>query len=450
MSINEINQDQPASTVYAQPDYYASHLARINEQREVVSADDICNVHGVVLVRKGARIDSRAAAQLLRHRLTKPLDQQITIAGELKAQQLQARAGTLFEKYDDLRTMHEALGADHLWRVLTQDTELPTLLMQKLTVLEHDMPEEFERTIFSAWLSALIARELGMESSTVQSAFLAGLGRDVGLLHIDPDIVNKTGALRAEEWRAIQSHVVIGKLFMEGMPGVRLEVAQAILEHHERCDGAGYPTGKSERELGVLGQIVGLADSMQAIRIKQFQPAGRNLYDALPYLRLNAYTHSYAVFRAMDSLIKRADLRPSGVNPYGDFDLLVMRLQGRGKALQRIVTELDAIHQELTEVADTERAEDLLKSLDHARAMMDSSGLVRDELFEWMDGLKVDKDAHALGELSEIDLMLNELRWQLRHLLHAFDDFCDKEREHETGVCALVKLSMEKLVEQLA
>lgn len=447
--MNSIAPEQEAVTSEEDGDFYASRLAGLNEDREVVSADDICNVHGVVLVRKGARIDSRVAGQILRHKLIKPLEEQVTITGQLNAGGVADSAGRLFGKYPDMSAMHEALDGDRLWRSLTLDADLPPILLQKLTVLEHEMPADYEKSIFSAWLSGLLARELGLEPERIQSAFLAGLGHDLGLLHIDPAILGKQEALSAPEWRAIQSHVVVGQIMMQNMPGVSEEVAQAILEHHERCDGTGYPTGKAERRLGLLGQVVGLADSLQAIRMKQFEGAGRNMMDTLPCLRINAYTYSYPVYRAMDNLLKRAGLQASGVNPYGDFSSLVGRLEARGRALQRIAAELEELEEELARTSTSARGQDLLRSLDHTRTMIITSGLVREELLTWLGGLKGDRDQHALGELSDIDLMLNELRWQLKHLLHAFNAFYDKSCAADEGVCVLVKQAMGRLLDNI-
>ncbi len=431
-------------------DFYASRLAGLNEDREVVSAADIRNVHGVVLVRKGARIDTRVANQILRHKLIKPLEEQVTIADGINAGGLGDSAARLFEKYPDLRTMHKTLDGEPLWQELTGHAHLPPILLQKLTVLEHEMPADFEKSIFSAWLAALLARELGLDTERVHSAFLAGLGHDLGLLHIDPAILSKRGPLSAPEWRAIQSHVVVGQLMMQNMPGVPEEVAHAILEHHERCDGTGYPTGKAERNLGLLGQVVGLADSLQAIRMKQFEGVGRNMMDALPCLRINAYTYSYPIYRAMDALLKRAGLQPSEINPYGDFSALVCRLEARGRALQCIAAELDGLSDELEPVSATARGQDLLRSLEHTRAMIITSGVVREELLTWLSGLKAEKDQHALGELSDIDLMLNELRWQIKNLLHAFNAFYEKSCAADEGVCGLVKQAMGRLLDTIS
>lgn len=432
-------------------DHYSTRLAAVNEDHDVVSSEDICNKHGTILVKNGVRIDKNMAERILRHKLVKPLDQSVSVANELDGGRLADATELLFNKYNDLHCVHDATNFDGLWRQLTERMPLPPVLKQKLTVLRHQMPSEYEKCLFTGWLSALVARDMFLPERQIVSAFFAGLGHDLGLLHIDPEILNKIGPLTATEWRAIQSHVVVGKMMMESISGVDADVPKAILEHHERCDGTGYPQGKAGQNLESLGLVVGLADSLQAIRVKQFQPVGRNLFDAMPYLYMNAHTYSYPVFRAISSIIKRSGLSASKVNPYGNNGELLEQLRGRGQALHSIVEEIDTLVDEIENVSRTRRGQDLLKSLHRVRSMITSSGVVRPELLSWLSGLDgsaLEKDAAA--ELIEIDLMLNELRWQLKNLLNAFNVFYEQECETAEAACQPIKQAMARLIDNLA
>jgi hypothetical protein len=197
--------------------------------------------------------------------------------------------------------------------------------------------------------------------------------------------------------------------------------------------------------------VVGLADSLQAIRVKQFQPVGRNLFDAMPYLYMNAYTYSYPVFRAISSILKRSGLSASKINPCGNDGELLEQLRGRGQALHNIVEEIDTLVNELEVVSRTRRGQDLLKSLHRVRSMITSSGMVRPELLGWLSGLdgsKLEKD--TIAELIEIDLMLNELRWQLKNLLNAFNVFYEQECESGEAACQPIKQAMARLIDNLA
>jgi len=430
-------------------DFYATRLAGLNENHAVVTTDDIVNAKGIVLVRKGARIDSSVAERILRHKLIKPLDQQIAVADGLDGMRLAERFIQLHAKYPDLDRLHPELGSANLCQVLAKDSRYHSLLWQKLTVLEYEMPAEFEKGLFCAGVAALLARELKLSRQDIEAAFLAGLMHDVGLLHVSPEILNKTGELTSPEWRAIQSHVVTGRMLLENMPGAPATAARAVLEHHERCDGTGYPVGHGEDRLCLLGQVVAIADSVQAIRVRQFEKLGRNLYDTLPYLNLNAYTYFYAVFQAMVSILKRSGLTATIADPYGGVAAMAQRLHKRGQQLQEAVGHLQAMVEKLEAVPNRGgRGQHLLRSARHVQTMMVSSGLVRDELLGWLEALEAAPDDTALAELNEIDLMQNELRWQVRNLLRAFGEFYDLEcADDRCGALAVLAERLQSCLE---
>lgn len=409
-------------------DFYAARLAGVNQDHVVVSTADIVNANGVILVKKGARIDAGVAERILRHKLIKPLEEQVSVADGLDGKRLAERFTQLHGKYPDLQQLHAQLGSADLCRDLAARSDFNALVWQKLTVLEHQLPAEFEKGLFCAGIAALLARELKLNRQDIEAAFLAGLMHDVGLLHIDPDIISKTDPLTPPEWRAIQSHVITGRMLLESLPGVPAAAARAVLEHHERCDGTGYPVGNGEEQLGLLGQVVAIADSVQAIRVRQFEKLGRNLYDMLPYLNLNAYTHFYSVFQAMVSVLKRSGLAPTVVDAYGGIAAMAARLQQRGRALQEAVGCLQSLVDALESLKKSRgRGQHVLRSARRVQTMMVSSGLIRDELLHWLAGLEANPDTAALTELNEIDLMQNELRWQVRNLLRAFGEFYDLE-----------------------
>ncbi|MBU1190246.1 MAG: HD domain-containing protein [Gammaproteobacteria bacterium] len=423
--------------------FYAARLAGVNQDHVVLTTTDIVNANGVILVRKGVRIDSNIAERILRHKLIKPLEEQVAVADGLNGQRLAERFACLHEKYPDLGHLHDRLGSIALCNELSVKSEFHTMLWQKLTVLEHELPSEFEKGLFCAGLAALLARELKLSHQDIQSAFLAGLTHDAGLLHIDPAILNKNGPLTPPEWRAIQSHVITGRMLLDHLPGVSSAAADAVMQHHERCDGTGYPVGTGEDQLGLLGQVVAIADSVQAIRVRQFEKLGRNLYDTLPYLNLNAYTHFYSVFQAMVSVLKRSGLSQTLVDAYGGVATMGLRLQQRGESLQEAVGYLQAMVDSLETSNIRSCGQHVLRSARRVQTMMVSSGLVRIELTTWLGSLAQEPDESVLAELNEIDLMQNELRWQIRNLLRAFGEFYDLECKDDS--CGALALHAERL-----
>jgi response regulator RpfG family c-di-GMP phosphodiesterase len=413
--------------ISGQPDQYVNHLAEVNKTNDVVCTDDIYNKHGVLLVRKGARIGSDMAQRVLQHKLMKPLEEQVQLGRTLNAATVLAAFVKYCEAYPDIRQIHSELDFDKRFKNLVQRIEFANVIAQKLTVLQDRLPQKFENAVLCGWLATLIATEMNLTSDLVQAVLLAGLTHDVGLLHIPLEIVNKTGELTVVEWRAMQSHVVVGQILLKNTKNVHPRAPIAVIEHHERCDGSGYPVGKTEEQLDVLGQIIGIADSVLSIRLYQFSKHGRNFRDALPYLHMNSATHSSAVYNAMHALLIKSKLQPTQVNTFQTSSALVNHLAARGNQLKNVVTVLE----ELLDLAllsgvGTE-AKRLYKVTQPVVRMISSSGLLREEILAWLQLLQQQPDDSALGELIESELMQNELYWQIKKVQRMLNDFVEQK-----------------------
>ncbi len=420
----------PASSVEdisGQPDQYVNHLAEVNKTNDVVSTDDIYNKHGVLLVRKGARIGNDMAQRILQHKLLKPLEEQVQLNRTLNAAALLSAFAKFCEAYPDIQQIHQQLDFDKRFKNLVQRIEFDNVIAQKLTVLQDRLPQKFENALMCSWLATLIATEMNLSSDLIQACLLAGLTHDLGLLHISLEVVNKSGELTVTEWRAMQSHVVVGQMLLKNTKGLHPRAAIAVFEHHERCDGSGYPGGKTEEHLDVLGQIIGIADSLLAIRLHQFSKHGRNLRDALPYLHMNSATHSSAVYNAMHALLLKSKLQPTRVNTFITFSALVEHLSARGNQLKHVA----ALLEELLDVALLSglgiEAKRLYKVTHPVVRMISSSGLLREEILTWLQTLLEHPDESALGELIESELMHNELYWQIKKVQRMLNDFAEKK-----------------------
>ena len=109
-----------------------------------------------------------------------------------------------------------------------------------------------------------IARRLRLTDDEIEHTYLAGLLHDIGKIGTPEHILRKEGRLEPEERRIIQQHSEIGGRILAGIR--RLEpIREAVLYHHERIDGSGYPSGLKGDAIPRLARIVGLADAFDAM-----------------------------------------------------------------------------------------------------------------------------------------------------------------------------------------
>ncbi|HEY7468386.1 MAG TPA: HD domain-containing phosphohydrolase [Acidimicrobiia bacterium] len=113
---------------------------------------------------------------------------------------------------------------------------------------------------------------LGLGDIDLDRLALAGVLHDVGKIHLDPGILGKPGPLDPSERELMNRHPELG--FAMTRNRLDPKVAEAILYHHERFDGRGYPFGLSGEEIPILSRIILVADAFDAMTsTRAYQPA---------------------------------------------------------------------------------------------------------------------------------------------------------------------------------
>ncbi|AWT45394.1 MULTISPECIES: HD-GYP domain-containing protein [Streptomyces] len=132
--------------------------------------------------------------------------------------------------------------------------------------------------------SMMIARELGLDDERVEVLRLAGILHDVGKLGVPTRLLRKDGPLTPEERRVIELHPEYGHEITRGISFLG-EARAAILHHHERLDGSGYPYGLSGAQIPECARVVAVADAFDAMTSTRSYRRARPVATALEELR---------------------------------------------------------------------------------------------------------------------------------------------------------------------
>ena len=111
--------------------------------------------------------------------------------------------------------------------------------------------------------SARIARRLGADEPAVELTRLAGNLHDLGKLAIPEEVLRKADSLNEAERLMLERHPQIGFRMLESL-GVQ-PVAEWVLHHHERWDGAGYPNRLAGDQIPLGARIIFVADAYDAM-----------------------------------------------------------------------------------------------------------------------------------------------------------------------------------------
>ncbi|MFF4112726.1 HD-GYP domain-containing protein [Streptomyces sp. NPDC001714] len=138
--------------------------------------------------------------------------------------------------------------------------------------------------------SVLIARELGMDDDRVEVLRFAGILHDVGKLGVPTRLLRKNGPLTPEERRIIELHPEYGHEMVRGISFLG-EARAAILHHHERIDGSGYPYGLAGSQIPESARVVAVADAFDAMTSTRSYSRARPVAVAVAELRRCAGRH---------------------------------------------------------------------------------------------------------------------------------------------------------------
>ena len=132
--------------------------------------------------------------------------------------------------------------------------------------------------------AVLIARKLGRDRRYCEQVRIAGLFHDVGKLSIPDEILLKNGRLTEEEYEVIKTHSRNGADILSHITQFHA-ILPAVLSHHERYDGTGYPDGLKGEEIPEMARIISAADAFDAMTSNRQYRQSLGFSQALEELR---------------------------------------------------------------------------------------------------------------------------------------------------------------------
>ncbi len=109
-------------------------------------------------------------------------------------------------------------------------------------------------------LSLVMGKKLGYRKERLKILGLGAFLHDIGKAQIPSEILDKPGELTEEEFEQVKEHTVEGYELLKELDGVPERAARVAYEHHERCDGSGYPKGIKKRFISEYARIVAVVD----------------------------------------------------------------------------------------------------------------------------------------------------------------------------------------------
>jgi hypothetical protein len=392
--------------------HYLNRVVAVGETAGVEATEDIISGSGLKLLAKGARIDAHTRDRLLQHKLRKPLESSLRVIDAAgRRPPLDRAAAALIERYPLLG----ALCREHAPQLLPLLKQLPlsTAVASMLGVFAEQGERKHDHAVGVALLAASLAQGLPEgRGAGLQALLIGGLVHDAGELYIDPAILQSPQRLNTEQWRHVAAHPVIAARVLREMPGAGPAVADAVLCHHERLDGFGYPRGLAGTRLPMPGQLLAAAEMLMGI-IELDRGAGEQASVALKLIPgefsrplVDRVTRVAAALRAHDEA--DAARSPMGV------DELARRAGTLGATLQQLLDLRGDIETRTAQRSAAVRAL-MAQALERCRCIrlaFSSTGLDMHD-----PGALRDHLSHMDPRVQfEISIVIREIEWRLREI----------------------------------
>lgn len=391
--------------------HYLNHMVALAQTHDLLATEDIVTSNGIKLLAKGARVDAGARDRLLEHKLRKPLEVCVQVADGVFSARFEPLGEALLEQHPLLHALcapERARSAPASLAAVTLSVPMQSLL----TVYAQDQEARLSHAVGVAMIALSLGRRLAPgDVERHRLLGTAGLVHDVGELYIDPAYLGKNTKLDASQWRHIVTHPLVGHRVLRDMVGAGHGVADAVLLHHERLDGFGYPRAVGGDTFTLNGEILAAAELMMALVEGDSAPLARASMAA----RLMPGEFSPALLDALAAAGRAAPEVALGVASLAPIEAAVPRVVRIADTLRRFGESRAWIDGHIAAAAPGLRAvlETGLQRILRVQSSFSSTGL------------DADNAAGVLGELAaladpgtcvEIITLVGELEWRMREL----------------------------------
>lgn len=270
------------------PKFFTQAVTALGEMRPVVTTQAIFNSNGIKIVEQGVAVNRGLYERLMQHQLSSPIEDSVASTATVTSRMLRDKAEELMltvPLLTQLALQDETRGIllDTLERI-----PLPPPIAFQLTLACEVRPTLYQNALCSALIAAWLAMEPKLSRFNMDVAAAAGLLHDLGMLHLDPCLLEYKSDIDRSQRRQLYSHPLVSRVLIERHPEYPKEIVRAVLEHHEFLDGSGYPRNLAGDQISHAGRILTLTELI----LSMFAP-GREASELRLSVLLRMNRHRY-------------------------------------------------------------------------------------------------------------------------------------------------------------
>jgi hypothetical protein len=246
---------------------YIKQVTALGDTHQVVVVEDICNDQGVSLVKRGTQIDSALYDRIVRHKLLRSIDYSLSVKDPVTSLSLVVEAKRLLSQEPSLVKAVDSRFIERDLLIPLGNIHLEPPLAFKLTVCREQSLKRFQHMLRVTLIALHIASRLRWSVDDKLQLATAAIFHDLGEIHLDQSLFNGQ-PLTSPQRRQIFSHPTIAYLLLKEFPAYHPQISLAVLQHHERIDGSGYPKGISGKHVVPAARVIGASELLTVTHLK--------------------------------------------------------------------------------------------------------------------------------------------------------------------------------------
>lgn len=252
--------DGAATTAVESDGHYLTAVAEVGDKQKLVVTQSVYAANGIKLLEAGTALTSRTLERLVGHRLAAPIENCVAAEETLRPADVVARARELTEAQPVLAQFMAPEGCStQAWARLGA-APLPTSVLFRLTVTREKYGTLYDHSLRAAVVALAIGIGARLGERELELLATAALMHDFGMLHTDPAAFEADRPLDGVARRQLRAHPVTGMLIAQREPQLNRAIGIAILQHHERLDGSGYPSAPAPEQISRMARILMLVE----------------------------------------------------------------------------------------------------------------------------------------------------------------------------------------------
>jgi hypothetical protein len=236
-------------------------ILEASETKRIIAATDIFDISGTKLWASNQPVSAALQRKLLDRQLRQPLESCLVAQDGVTSISLLESLNELLQGDTPLAPILRMHGA----RLAREAAYLPLhpVAQLLLTAAESARPQAYAHAVTAMALNGALMAGSGGDVASIRLAMLCGLLHDIGEMYIAPQH-GEADADRDLDFASYQQLVVhphVGSLIVAQLTNYPASLARAVLEHHERLDGSGYPHALLADRFSPLGRLLAVTEA---------------------------------------------------------------------------------------------------------------------------------------------------------------------------------------------